>query len=80
MCDQLCDKAKVFSAYFVALDESTDINDDAQLAIFVRGVNGCFEVTEELLSLSPMHARTPTNNIFQKLSDTIEHAGLPRQG
>ena len=32
----------------MALDESTDINDNAQLAIFLSGVNNLFEVTEEL--------------------------------
>lgn len=66
-------KAKIFSAYFVALDKSTDINNDAQLAIFVRGVNECFKVTEKLLCLSPIHAHTTTNDIFQKLCDATEH-------
>lgn len=37
--EQLRDKGKLFSAYSVALDESTDINDMAQLAIYVRGIN-----------------------------------------
>ncbi|XP_056121755.1 general transcription factor II-I repeat domain-containing protein 2-like [Rhinichthys klamathensis goyatoka] len=75
--DQLRGKARVFTAYSVALDESTDKTDIAQLAIFIRGINEQFEVTEELLSLCPMHGRTTANAIFQQLCDAIERAGLP---
>ncbi|KAL0148361.1 hypothetical protein M9458_056341 [Cirrhinus mrigala] len=75
--DQLRGKAGVFTAYSVALDESTDKTDNAQLAIFVRGINEKFEVTEELLSLCPMRCRTTAKDIFQQLADAIERAGLP---
>ncbi len=61
----------------VALDESTDKTDTAQLAIFIRGINEQVEVTEELLSLCPMHGRTTAKDIFQQLCDVIERAGLP---
>lgn len=44
-----------FSLHSVALDESTDKTVNAQLAIFIRGINDQFEVTEELLSLCHMH-------------------------
>eukprot|EP00079_Xenopus_tropicalis_P025450 XP_012818727.1 PREDICTED: general transcription factor II-I repeat domain-containing protein 2-like [Xenopus tropicalis] len=47
---QLCEKAKCFDAYSVALDESTDITGTAQLTIYVRGVDCNFELTEELLT------------------------------
>lgn len=53
--DQLCEKAKCFGVYSVSLDETTDITDTAQLAIYVCGVDGNFEVIEELLTVSPMH-------------------------
>ncbi|XP_060914195.1 general transcription factor II-I repeat domain-containing protein 2-like [Labrus mixtus] len=75
--DQLCDRAKRFTAYFVALDESTDKTDTAQLSIFIRGINDQFEVTEELMSLCAMHGRSTAKDIFQQLSDAIERAGLP---
>ncbi len=61
----------------MALDESTDKTDTAQLAIFIRGINEQVEVTEELLSLCPMHGRTTAKDIFQQLCDAIEQAGLP---
>lgn len=44
--------------YSVALDESTDIKDVAQLCIFIRGINKNFEIFEELLSLQPMVGQT----------------------
>ncbi|XP_066515342.1 general transcription factor II-I repeat domain-containing protein 2A-like [Hoplias malabaricus] len=75
--DQLCEKAKRFSVYSVALDESTDITDTAQLAIYVRGVDDNFEVTEELLTVIPMHGQTTAQEIFHQLCDAIENAGLP---
>jgi len=48
----------VFVRYSLALDESTDASDIAQLAIFVRGVDKNFAVTEELASLCAMHDTT----------------------
>jgi hypothetical protein len=36
---QLKEKCKDFVAYSIAIDESTDVTDIAQLAIFIRGVN-----------------------------------------
>lgn len=74
---QLCEKVKCFDAYSVALDESTDITDTAQLTIYVRGVDCNFELTEELLTIIPMHGQTTANEIFCHLCDTLENAGLP---
>ena len=60
----------------MALEESTDINDNAQLVIFVRGVNNQFEVTEALLCVKTMQGRTTAKDVFEQLCDAIEHAGL----
>ncbi|KAM3838284.1 general transcription factor II-I repeat domain-containing protein 2A-like [Diretmus argenteus] len=73
---QLREKVKDFVAYSVALDESTDITDTAQLAIFVRGVDDNFQVTEELLRVIPMHGQTTAQEIFNQLSDAMAGAGL----
>lgn len=62
--DQLCEKAKCFSVYSVALDETTDITDTAQLPMYVRGVDDSFEVMEELLTVIPMHGQTTAQQIF----------------
>ena len=46
---QINDKIKSFIAFSVAIDESTDITDIAQLAIFIRGVDETLTITEEFL-------------------------------
>jgi len=50
----LKNKDKLFVTFSVALDESTDISDVAQLAIFILGVDETLSVTVELLGLEPM--------------------------
>ncbi|KAM4611569.1 general transcription factor II-I repeat domain-containing protein 2-like [Polymixia lowei] len=75
--DQLREKAKCFRAYSVALDESTDITDTAQLAIYVHGVDDNFVVMEELLTVAPMHGHTTAQEIFRQLCDAIVDVGLP---
>jgi hypothetical protein len=47
----LTDVTKQFECFSIALDESTDSSDTAQLAIFIRGVDTNFNYVEELLSL-----------------------------
>ena len=74
--DQLREKAKHFNSYSLARDESTDVTDTAQLAIYVRGVDDNFEVMEELLTMIPMHGQTTGQEIFRQLCDSIVDAGL----
>ncbi len=45
---QLKDKVKTFVAFSIALDESTDINNVAQLGLFICGVDESLKITEEL--------------------------------
>ena len=51
-------KISQYEFYSMALDESTDITDTAQLSIFVRGVINNFEVIEELLEMFSMEGTT----------------------
>ena len=46
---QLMEKVASFVAFSVASDESTDITDIAQLAIFIRGIDASLTVTEEFV-------------------------------
>ena len=46
-------------------DESTDSTDIAQVAIFVRGINATFDITEELASLFSLKDTTTGENLFQ---------------
>uniref|UniRef100_A0A1A8ABQ2 HAT C-terminal dimerisation domain-containing protein n=1 Tax=Nothobranchius furzeri TaxID=105023 RepID=A0A1A8ABQ2_NOTFU len=55
--EQLVGKGKDFIAYSLAVDESTDTSDIAQLSIFVRGVDSSLSITEELLALRPIMAQ-----------------------
>ena len=49
----------------MAVDESTDAKDTAQLAIFVRGINSNFDICEEFLQLVPLKDTTTGKDIFE---------------
>lgn len=73
-----CLKEKIakFVYYSIALDESTDISDTAQLAIFIRGIDCNFNITEELATLFPMKGTTRGIDIFTALDATLDKLGL----
>ncbi|CAK1594088.1 unnamed protein product [Parnassius mnemosyne] len=60
----LTDRMAGFESFSIALDESTDLSDTAQLAIFMRGVDKEFTVTEELLALQPLKGTATGEDIF----------------
>jgi hypothetical protein len=73
---QLKEKCKNFVAYSIAIDESTDVKNIAQLAIFVRGVNENFELVE-LLELVPMKGKTGADEIVSQLVTLLNKFQLP---
>ncbi|KAK7881164.1 hypothetical protein WMY93_029573 [Mugilogobius chulae] len=77
LSEELNTKAKTFKYYSLALDESTDIKDTAQLLIFIRGVDGHFQITEEFLALESMKGTTRGTDLFAKVSCVIERLQLP---
>ena len=61
------------------MDESIDIDDTAQLLIFVRGISENFEITEELLSMESMKDATTGEDIFECVENTFRTVELPWQ-
>ena len=58
-------------------DESTDIVDTAQLAVFVRMVFEDFETKEELVQVMPLSGRTTGNDIFLAFKNLIKSENIP---
>ena len=71
------EKGKDFIAYSLAVDESSDTSDTAQLSIFIRGVDSSLCVTEELLGLKSMHGTTTGKEIFEEVSKCVTEMRLP---
>lgn len=67
----LQNSAKKLSYFSLALDESNDVRDSAQLLIFIRGINDNFEVTEELAALQSIKGTTTGEDIYEKVSQTV---------
>ncbi|CAI5686114.1 unnamed protein product [Oreochromis niloticus] len=64
--------------YFrVALDESCDIQDKPQLAIFARSVSNDCVIKEELLDIVPLKDRTRGIDVKETMIAAFEKANLP---
>ena len=64
----LKDRISKCSAFSIALDESTDLSDTAQLVVFIRGVTDNFKVTEEFLDMARMQSTTTGQNICEEVT------------
>ena len=62
--------------YSIALDESTDISDTAQLWVFVRDVTNNFKVIEELLEMCSMKGTATGNHIADKGKKVFERSRI----
>ena len=71
---QLEDLVHSCTFFSLALDESTDICDVAQLNIFIRGIDDNFNF-EELASLESLHGKT-RSGIFGKVKSCLENLKL----
>lgn len=69
--DQLKRKAKGFSFFSICIDESTDLQDTAQLLVFIRGIDKNFKIIEELVGLCPMFGRTTGKEIFNEMKKCV---------
>ena len=73
---QLTAAAKNFETFSLALDESTGVTDVSYCAVFIRGVDKDFNITEELLDLLSLKGTCTRQNVFNELEMCIERAGL----
>jgi len=69
----MCQSARFFS---IALDESTDIKDTAQLAIFFRGGRDDFVIFEEFIRLIPLSGTTTGADVCKAVTDWLKEADL----
>ena len=76
ICDTLKDKVKSFVSWSFAIDESTDVKDAAQLAIFIKEVDKELNETEELLSIQCMKDTTTGANIISEVLNAFNKFGL----
>ena len=77
LTSQLKGLVSSFQLFSLALDESADIDNTAQLLIFVRGITRNFEITEELLSMESMKDTTTGKDIFKCVEKTFRTMELP---
>ncbi|CAN7937298.1 unnamed protein product [Ixodes hexagonus] len=70
------DRAESFQCFSLALDESNDVCDTAQLLIFVRGADAKFEVTEELAALQSLKGTTTGEDIFNEVCECLDRLQL----
>ena len=58
-------KAANFKFYALAMVNSTDVTDMAYLAIFIRGIDVEYNVTEELAALVPLKDTTKSRDLYK---------------
>ena len=73
MSQQLKDVVKTSNILSLALDESTDKCDVAQISIFKRGIDDNSCVFVELLSVESLHEKTRGSDIFDKRKSCLEN-------
>uniref|UniRef100_UPI00358E1D8A general transcription factor II-I repeat domain-containing protein 2-like n=1 Tax=Myxine glutinosa TaxID=7769 RepID=UPI00358E1D8A len=74
--DSLKTRSSNFVAFSLALDESTDTKDTAQLSVFIRGVTADFQVCEEFLQLVPLRDTTTGKDICDAVLLCVDQHSL----
>ena len=65
-----------FDYFSIAVDESTDAVDTAQLAIFVRGIDSELVISERFLQLIPLKGTTTGEDIFNAVLSCLKENGF----
>ncbi|GCC27815.1 hypothetical protein chiPu_0006241 [Chiloscyllium punctatum] len=72
---QLQHRAVNFDFFSLALDESCNVRDTAQLLIFICGITTDFKITEELAAMQSMKGTTTGNDLFTELNAHLDTLG-----
>ena len=64
-----------FDFFSLALDESCDVSDTAQLLVFVRGITN-FKITEELVAMRSIKGTTMGSDLFTEVNACMDSLGL----
>ena len=76
VCEQLRDKLAICKYFSIALDESTDNVDTAQLLVFVRAVDENCKLTQELAGIASLRGRTTGADIFGGVKSVLENLNV----
>ena len=71
LTDQLKQKVKEFCFYSLAMDESINCCDTAQLVIYIRGVDKDFYISKELADMQSIKGRTTREDICTELINCV---------
>ncbi|XP_066945264.1 general transcription factor II-I repeat domain-containing protein 2A-like [Macrobrachium rosenbergii] len=75
----LKDKLSACVLYSLALDESTDQSDTAQLVIFIRGIDINFNIIEEMLDLCHIKGTTTGKDIYEFVNLSLDKFSIDRK-
>ena len=74
--ESLQESVKTLDYFSVTLDESSDIQDTAKLAILIRGLDSNFKVMEQLVKLEPHMGTTTGKDVLNAFLRCVEEMKL----
>ena len=74
--DQVKEECTNCVLFSLALDESNDIKNTAQLLIFIRTIDLNFRINEELASMEPMKGTTTGEDLLKAVDEYIRKLGI----
>ena len=75
----LKDKLSACVLYSLALDESTDQSDTAQLVIFIRGIDENYNIIEEMLDLCQIKGTATGKDIYEFVNLSLDKFNIDRK-